>query len=68
VDPAGLTGSVLHHARRCGGAPRTTWPPAQLYLLDDPLLKEPLKPEDIKKKIVGHWGTVPGQNFIYTCT
>ena len=39
---------------------------AQLYLLDNPLLKEKLKPEHIKKKIVGHWGTVPGQNFIYT--
>lgn len=38
----------------------------QLYLLDNPLLKEPLTPEHIKKKIVGHWGTVPGQNFIYT--
>lgn len=38
----------------------------QLYLLDNPLLKEPLKWEHIKKKIVGHWGTVPGQNFIYT--
>ena len=38
----------------------------QLYLLDNPLLKEPLKKEHIKKKIVGHWGTVPGQNFIYT--
>ena len=38
----------------------------QLYLLDDPLLKEPLKPEMIKKKIVGHWGTVPGHNFVYT--
>ncbi|MDD3341693.1 MAG: phosphoketolase family protein [Bacilli bacterium] len=37
----------------------------QLYLLDNPLLKEPLKKEHIKKKIVGHWGTVPGQNFIY---
>lgn len=37
----------------------------QLYLLDNPLLKEPLKREHIKKKIVGHWGTVPGQNFIY---
>lgn len=37
----------------------------QLYLLDNPLLREPLKPEHIKKKIVGHWGTVPGQNFIY---
>lgn len=38
---------------------------AQLYLLDNPLLRKPLKPEHIKKKIVGHWGTVPGQNFIY---
>lgn len=38
----------------------------QLYLLDNPLLKEELKQCHIKKKIVGHWGTVPGQNFIYT--
>ena len=38
----------------------------QLYLLDNPLLREPLKPEHIKRTIVGHWGTVPGQNFIYT--
>lgn len=38
----------------------------QLYLLDNPLLKRPLEKTDIKKKIVGHWGTVPGQNFIYT--
>lgn len=38
----------------------------QLYLLDNPLLKKPLEKSQIKKKIVGHWGTVPGQNFIYT--
>ncbi len=38
----------------------------QLYLLDNPLLEKPLCEDDIKKKIVGHWGTVPGQNFIYT--
>lgn len=38
----------------------------QLYLRDNPLLKRPLVKDDIKKKIVGHWGTVPGQNFIYT--
>ena len=38
----------------------------QLYLLDNPLLKRPLKKSDIKKKIVGHWGTVPAQNFVYT--
>ena len=37
----------------------------QLYLLDNPLLEEKLKRSDVKKKIVGHWGTVPGQNFVY---
>jgi len=37
----------------------------QLYLLDNPLLKRKLEKKDIKKKIVGHWGTVPGQNFVY---
>lgn len=37
----------------------------QLYLLDNPLLSRRLRPSDIKKKIVGHWGTVPGQNFVY---
>lgn len=38
----------------------------QLYLLDNPLLKRPLELKDIKNTLVGHWGTVPGQNFIYT--
>lgn len=38
----------------------------QLYLLDNPLLKKPLELKDIKNTLVGHWGTVPGQNFIYT--
>ena len=37
----------------------------QLYLLDNPLLRRPLTRADVKKKIVGHWGTVPGQNFVY---
>ena len=37
----------------------------QLYLLDNPLLRRPLKLSDIKPRIIGHWGTVPGQNFIY---
>ena len=36
----------------------------QLYLLDNPLLRRPLEMKDVKKKIVGHWGTVPGQNFV----
>ena len=38
----------------------------QLYLLDNPLLKRKLTLNDVKPKLVGHWGTVPGQNFIYT--
>ncbi len=37
----------------------------ELYLKDNPLLKEPLKLEHIKEKLVGHWGTTPGQNFCY---
>ena len=39
---------------------------SELYLLDNPLLRDPLTEDVVKKKIVGHWGTVPGQNFIYT--
>ncbi|CAN5328620.1 phosphoketolase family protein [soil metagenome] len=38
----------------------------QIYLCDNPLLKEPLKIEHVKKLLLGHWGTSPGQNFIYT--
>ncbi|HTI08073.1 MAG TPA: phosphoketolase family protein [Puia sp.] len=37
----------------------------QIYLHDNPLLQEPLKPEHIKHMLLGHWGTTPGQNFIY---
>ncbi|GAA6624265.1 phosphoketolase [Scytonema sp. NUACC26] len=37
----------------------------QIYLLDNPLLKEPLKIEHIKPRLLGHWGTTPGLNFIY---
>ncbi len=37
----------------------------QIYLLDNPLLKQPLKKEDIKPRLLGHWGTTPGLNFIY---
>jgi len=39
---------------------------AMLYLKDNPLLKRELTNDDIKKKLVGHWGSAPGQNFIYT--
>lgn len=38
----------------------------QLYLLNNPLLKRPLTMEDVKPRLVGHWGTIPGQNFIFT--
>jgi len=37
----------------------------QIYLLDNPLLKEPLKLEHVKPRLLGHWGTTPGLNFIY---
>lgn len=39
---------------------------AQLYLKDNIMLERPLEREDVKRKIVGHWGTVPGQNFVYS--
>ena len=37
----------------------------QIYLRDNPLLKEPLKLEHVKPRLLGHWGTTPGLNFIY---
>jgi xylulose-5-phosphate/fructose-6-phosphate phosphoketolase len=37
----------------------------QIYLYDNPLLREPLRPEHIKPRLLGHWGTTPGLNFIY---
>ena len=37
----------------------------QIYLLDNALLKRPLVPEDVKPRLLGHWGTTPGLNFIY---
>jgi xylulose-5-phosphate/fructose-6-phosphate phosphoketolase len=37
----------------------------QIYLLDNPLLREPLRPEHVKPRLLGHWGTTPGLNFLY---
>jgi xylulose-5-phosphate/fructose-6-phosphate phosphoketolase len=37
----------------------------QIYLLDDPLLRRPLTSEDVKPRLLGHWGTTPGLNFLY---
>ena len=38
----------------------------QIYLMDDPLLSEPLRPEHVKPRLLGHWGTDPGLNLVYT--
>ncbi len=37
-----------------------------IYLTDNPLLRQPLKPEHIKQRLLGHWGSSPGQSFIWT--
>jgi xylulose-5-phosphate/fructose-6-phosphate phosphoketolase len=37
----------------------------QIYLLDNPLLRVPLRPEHVKPRLLGHWGTTPGLNFLY---
>src|SRR5437588_1642014 len=37
----------------------------QIYLLDNPLLREPLRADHVKPRLLGHWGTTPGLNFIY---
>jgi xylulose-5-phosphate/fructose-6-phosphate phosphoketolase len=37
----------------------------QIYLMDNPLLREPLQLQHVKKRLLGHWGTTPGQNFLY---
>ena len=37
----------------------------QIYLMENPLLREPLRPEHVKPRLLGHWGTTPGLNFVY---
>ena len=37
----------------------------QIYLMDNPLLRQPLAPEHVKPRLLGHWGTTPGLNFIH---
>src|SRR5690349_14255742 len=37
----------------------------QIYLMDNPLLRRPLEPADVKPRLLGHWGTTPGLNFAY---
>src|ERR1700742_2413942 len=57
TEPAPFTGSELDllDALSVG----------QIYLLDNPMLAEPLRPEHIKPRLLGHWGTTPGLNLIY---
>jgi xylulose-5-phosphate/fructose-6-phosphate phosphoketolase len=40
----------------------------QIYLYGNPLLKRPLRSADVKHMLLGHWGTTPGQNFMYLFT
>ncbi len=47
------------------GARRITSPSDRSICYDNPLLREPLTPQHIKPRLLGHWGTTPGQNFIY---
>ena len=37
----------------------------QIYLMGNPLLTRPLRPEDVKPRLLGHWGTTPGLNLLY---
>src|SRR5215212_7557029 len=37
----------------------------QIYLMGNPLLREPIRPEHVKPRLLGHWGTTPGLNFLY---
>ncbi|HEY7175436.1 MAG TPA: phosphoketolase, partial [Micromonosporaceae bacterium] len=38
----------------------------QIYLMDNPLLREDLRPEHVKPRLLGHWGTTPGLNIVYS--
>src|SRR3989338_8227568 len=64
TSPVSLTPELLHHLD-------VYWRAAnylsvgQIYLCDNPLLRRPLAITDVKRMLLGHWGTTPGQNFIY---
>ncbi|MBY5417705.1 phosphoketolase [Rhizobium leguminosarum] len=64
VSPAALTDSELILIDRYWRAANYL-SVGQIYLLANPLLREPLQPEHIKPRLLGHWGTTPGLNFIY---
>src|SRR3954465_93479 len=71
VVPAGGTASETalkpEELRRIGASWRAanSLSVGQIYLLDNPLLREPLRLEHVKPRLLGHWGTTPGLNFLY---
>jgi xylulose-5-phosphate/fructose-6-phosphate phosphoketolase len=64
LDAEGLTPELLHRMDAYWRAANYL-SVGQMYLRDNPLLREPLKLEHVKRMLLGHWGTTPGQNFIY---
>src|SRR3972149_8255302 len=64
MKPKTLTPEVLRKVDAYWRAPNYL-AVAQTYLYDNPLLKRPLTLEYIKPRLLGHWGTTPGLNFIY---
>ena len=59
-----LTGDTLRRMHACWRAANYL-SVGQIYLMDNPLLREPPRREHIKPRLLGHWGTTPGLNFIY---
>ena len=64
IEPQTLTANELHQIHAYWRAANYL-SVGQIYLLDNPLLHEPLTLEHIKPRLLGHWGTTPGLNFIY---
>ena len=67
LDPATMTMGLQDELRRMDAYWRAAnyLSVGQIYLYDNPLLREPLTLAHVKPLVVGHWGTTPGQNFIY---
>jgi xylulose-5-phosphate/fructose-6-phosphate phosphoketolase len=64
TEPEALTGSELNLLDAWWRAANYL-SAGQIYLLGNPLLAEPLRPEHVKPRLLGHWGTTPGLNLVY---
>src|SRR6202035_2195806 len=64
IEPEPLTGSELNLLNAWWRAANYL-SVGQIYLLGNPLLAEPLRPEHVKPRLLGHWGTTPGLNLVY---